>query len=111
MSKYNEEELQSKLWLITQCIAELREHISQDYKSRAYELLILNFSAQEIKSLDEYLFECVKTDIIPNKNEFIEKVIEITNGMPFNEGSAERLLLAYQHEELFLKVVNGILDT
>jgi hypothetical protein len=111
MKNYNEEEHESKLWLITQCLAELREYISPEYKSRAYELLMLNFSAKEIKLLDEYFFECIKTDIFPNKKEFIEKVIEITNGLPFNEATADRLLLAYQHEELFLKVVNKILES
>jgi hypothetical protein len=111
LKKYSDEELESKLWLITQCLAEMREYISPEYKSRAYELLMLNFSAKEIKLLDEYLFECIKTDISPKKNEFIEKVIEITNGLPFNEASADRLLLAYQNEELFLKVVNKILES
>ncbi|WP_121614227.1 hypothetical protein [Mesobacillus foraminis] len=104
MNKYNEEELQSKLWLITQCIAELRENISPDYKSRAYELLMLNFSAKEIKLLDEYLFECLKTDVVPTINQFREKVIDITNGMPFNEGSALRLLLAINTKNFFLKL-------
>jgi hypothetical protein len=111
LKKYNDEDLESKLWLITQCLAEMREYISPEYTSRAYELLMLNFSAKEIKLLDEYLFECIKTDILPNKNEFIEKVIEITNGLPFNEASADRLLLAYQREELFLKVVDKILES
>lgn len=75
MNKYNDEELESKLWLLTQCLAELREYISPDYKSRAYELLMLNFSSIEIKLLDEYLMECLKTEVIPTKIEFKEKII------------------------------------
>lgn len=111
MIKCDEEELQSKIWLITQCLTELREYISPDYKSRAYELLMLNFSAKEIELLDRYFGECLKNDVALTKNEFREKVIEIRNGMPFNEGTAESLLLAYQHEGLFLKVVDQILKT
>jgi len=33
------------------------------------------------------------------------------NNQPFSVGSAERLLLAYKHENLFKNVVNNILKT
>ncbi|MGE8081403.1 hypothetical protein [Peribacillus loiseleuriae] len=109
--KYEHEEIEFKFWLLTQSLAELREYISPDYKSRAYELLMLNFSKKEINAIDSYFVECLKTAYTPSKDEFRNKVIEITNGLPFNEESANRLLLAYQHEELFLKPVTDILNS
>lgn len=111
MNRYDDEEIRSKLWLITQCIAELREHLAPNYTSRAYELLINDFNAKEITALDKYFTDCLRSDTIPTKSEFIERVKVITNNNPINEATAEKILLAYQKEELFLKVVGGILNS
>ena len=112
MGRYrDEEEIDFKLSLITHCIAELYEHISPNYKSRSYELLIMNFSANEVKLIDKYFTECLRSNYTPTLEEFRQKIIEITNGFPFNKESAVRLLVAYQHEELFLKIVDGILKS
>ena len=109
--KYDHEEIEFKFWLLTQSLAELREYISPDYKSRAYELLIQNFSKKDVNAIDSFFVECLKTSYKPTKEEFRNKVREITHGLPFNEESANKLLLAYQHEELFLTIVTDILNS
>jgi hypothetical protein len=103
------EDIESKIALITYCISELHEIINTEYKSRAYELLINGFNSREIELIDQYFSECLRNQVAPSFNDFRETVIRITNNQPFTIGSAEKLLLAYKHENLFINVVNKIL--
>ncbi|MFC6039990.1 hypothetical protein ACFPYN_11215 [Paenisporosarcina macmurdoensis] len=103
------EDIESKIALITYCISELHEIINTEYKSRAYELLMNGFNSREIELIDQYFSECLRNQVAPSFNDFRETVIRITNNQPFTIGSAEKLLLAYKHENLFINVVNKIL--
>lgn len=111
MKELKLEDIESKIALMTHCIAELHELINTEYKSRTYELLMNGFNAREIELIDQYFSECLRNQEAPTFKDFRETVIRITNNQPFTIGSAEKLLLAYKHENLFLEVINHILKT
>ena len=100
MKELKLEDIESKLALMTHCIAELHELINTEYKSRAFELLMNGFNAREIELIDKYFAECLRNEVAPTFNDFRETVIKITSNKPFTVGSAEKLLLAYKHENI-----------
>lgn len=106
-------ELNFRVQLLTDCVAQLFEKVLEndgDYKSRSYELLLSDFSADEVNELDKFLVTCVMNKKVMTKTELRKKFIEIRRGRNFTEYQITKLLEAYKYEKLFLPVIDTILS-
>ena len=107
----NNEELESKLLLIKQSIDVLQEELAPDLKTKDLVLLRYDYSVDEIKKLNDYLFKLTMNDDKVTKKEFKGVLCDIRGVPEIPNRQIDDVLEGYRNSELHVDVIDYILNS
>ncbi|KIX90485.1 hypothetical protein TP70_07270 [Staphylococcus microti] len=107
----NNEELESKLLLIKQSIDVLQEELAPNLKTKDLVLLRYDYSVDEIKKLNDYLFKLTMNDDKVTKKEFKSVLCDIRGVPEIPNRQIDDVLEGYRNSELHVDVIDYILNS
>ncbi|QUM66461.1 hypothetical protein [Staphylococcus delphini] len=107
----NNEELESKLLLIKQSIDVLQEELAPHLKTKDLVLLRYGYNVEEIKKLNDYLFELTFNEDKVTKKEFKEVLCDIRELPEIPNRQVDDVLEGYRNSNLHVDVINNILNS
>lgn len=105
----NNEELESRLLLIKQSIDVLQEELAPNLKTRDLVLLRYGYHVDEIKKLDNYLFNLMMNKSDLTKKEFKEKLCQIREVPELPNRQVDDILEGYKNSGLYIELIDNIL--
>ncbi|MDY5060426.1 hypothetical protein [Staphylococcus simulans] len=105
------EEIESKLLLIKQSIEVLHEELAPDLKTKALVLLRYWYQIDEINELNKYFMSLTINNHSVTKEEFKNKLCEIREVPEIPDRQVNDILEGYRNSDLYVDVINNILDT
>lgn len=105
----NNEELESRLLLIKQSIDVLQEELAPNLKTRDLVLLRYGYHVDEIKKLDNYLFNLMMDESYLTKKDFKEKLCQIREVPELPNKQVDDILEGYKNSGLYIELIDNIL--
>lgn len=105
----NNEELESRLLLIKQSIDVLQEELAPNLKTRDLVLLRYGYHVDEIKKLDNYLFNLMMDKSDLTKKDFKEKLCQIREVPELPNKQVNDILEGYKNSGLYIELIDNIL--
>ena len=105
----NNEELESRLLLIKQSIDILQEELAPNLKTRDLVLLRYGLTVDEIKKLDNYLFNLMMDECDLTKKDFKEKLCQIREVPELPDRQVDDILEGYKNSGLYIELIDNIL--
>lgn len=105
----NNEELESRLLLIKQSIDVLQEELAPNLKTRDLVLLRYGYHVDEIKKLDNYLFNLMMNKSDLTKKDFKEKLCQIREVPELPNRQVDDILEGYKNSGLYIELIDNIL--
>ncbi|MDF4041285.1 hypothetical protein [Staphylococcus aureus] len=107
----NNEELESKLFLIKQSIDVLQEELAPNLKTKDLVLLRYGYNVEEIKKLNDYLFKLTINEGKVTKKEFKEVLCDIRELPEIPNRQVDDILEGYRNSDLHVDVIDYILNS